>query len=51
MIICIVGPTSVGKSKLALRVAKRLNGEIVNGDAFQIYKENKARYSFDDCLQ
>lgn len=33
MIICIVGPTSVGKSKLALRVAKRLNGEIVNGDA------------------
>ena len=39
MIICIVGPTGVGKSKLALRVAKRLNGEIVNGDAFQIYKE------------
>jgi cytidylate kinase len=39
MIICIVGPTGVGKSKLALRVAKKLNGEIVNGDAFQIYKE------------
>ena len=39
MIICIVGPTGVGKSKLALRVAKGLNGEIVNGDAFQIYKE------------
>ena len=39
MIICIVGPTGVGKSKLALRVAKSLNGEIVNGDAFQIYKE------------
>ena len=39
MIICIVGPTGVGKSKLALSLAKRLNGEIVNGDAFQIYKE------------
>lgn len=39
MIICIVGPTGVGKSKLALRLAKKINGEIVNGDAFQIYKE------------
>ena len=39
MIICIVGPTGVGKSKLALSVAQKLNGEIVNGDAFQIYKE------------
>ena len=39
MIICIVGPTGVGKSKLALSVAKKIGGEIVNGDAFQIYKE------------
>ncbi|MDD6302487.1 MAG: tRNA (adenosine(37)-N6)-dimethylallyltransferase MiaA [Bacillales bacterium] len=39
MIICIVGPTGVGKSSLALRIAKEVNGEIINGDAFQIYKE------------
>lgn len=39
MIICIVGPTGVGKSKLALALAKKVNGEIINGDAFQIYKE------------
>ena len=38
MMICIVGPTGVGKSKLAIRLAKALNGEIINGDAFQIYK-------------
>lgn len=39
MIICIVGPTGIGKSKLACDVALKVGGEIVNGDAFQIYKE------------
>ena len=39
MIIAIVGPTGIGKSKLALKIAKEVNGEIVNCDAFQIYKE------------
>ncbi len=39
MIICIVGPTGVGKSALALRLAKATHGEIINGDAFQIYDE------------
>jgi tRNA dimethylallyltransferase len=38
MIIVIVGPTGVGKSSLALRVAKDYNGVIINGDAFQSYK-------------
>lgn len=38
MIIGIVGPTGVGKSKLALEVALKVHGEIVNCDAFQIYK-------------
>ena len=38
MIIAIVGPTGVGKSSLAIEVAKKVNGEIVNCDAFQIYK-------------
>ncbi|MGN1295243.1 MAG: tRNA (adenosine(37)-N6)-dimethylallyltransferase MiaA [Bacilli bacterium] len=38
MIICIVGPTGVGKSKLAIKLAQEVKGEIINGDAFQIYK-------------
>lgn len=38
MIIALVGPTGIGKSSLALKVAKEVNGEIVNCDAFQIYK-------------
>ncbi len=38
MIIAIVGPTGVGKSALALKLAQRVHGEIVNGDAFQIYR-------------
>jgi tRNA dimethylallyltransferase len=39
MIVVIVGPTGVGKSSLALKVAKAINGVIINGDAFQSYKE------------
>lgn len=38
-IIVIVGPTAVGKTKLSLVVAKRFNGEIINADSTQIYKE------------
>ena len=39
MIIVITGPTCMGKSETAFRLAKKLNAEIVNGDAFQCYKE------------
>lgn len=39
MIIAIVGPTGIGKSSLALKIAKQTSGEIVNCDAFQIYKK------------
>ena len=39
MIIVITGPTCTGKSETALEVAKVFNAEIVNGDAFQCYKE------------
>ncbi len=39
MIIVICGPTASGKSKLAIKVANDFNGEIINGDAFQVYKE------------
>ncbi len=38
MIICVVGPTGVGKTKLSVLLAKKYNGIIVNADAMQIYK-------------
>ena len=38
-IILLAGPTASGKSKLAIQLAKRLNGEIINADSMQIYKE------------
>ena len=38
MIICIVGPTGVGKTKLSIELAKIYNGEIINADSMQIYK-------------
>ena len=38
-IIVIVGPTGVGKTKASVELAKRLNAEIINGDAVSIYKE------------
>jgi tRNA dimethylallyltransferase len=37
-IISILGPTSTGKSELALFLAKSLDGEIVNGDSMQVYR-------------
>jgi len=38
MILAIVGPTAVGKTKLSIELAKLYNGEIINCDAMQIYK-------------
>ena len=38
-IIVIVGPTGVGKTKLSIELAKKLNAEIINGDSVSIYKE------------
>ena len=38
-IILLAGPTASGKSKLALWLAKKLNGEIINADSMQVYKE------------
>lgn len=37
-VIAIVGPTAVGKTKLSIEIAKRLNGEIISGDSMQVYK-------------
>ncbi len=39
MIIVITGPTCLGKSETAFELAKAIDAEIVNGDAFQCYKE------------
>ena len=38
-IILLAGPTASGKSKLAIHLAQKLNGEIINADSMQIYKE------------
>jgi tRNA dimethylallyltransferase len=37
-LIAIVGPTGIGKTKLAIQLARRCNGEIINADSRQIYR-------------
>ena len=63
MIIAIVGPTGVGKTKLSIELAKKYNAIIINCDAMQVYqdmnigtakiteeeKENISHYLFDIC--
>lgn len=41
-IIVIVGATATGKSNLAFKIAKDINAEIINTDAYQVYKELNA---------
>ena len=36
-LIFIVGPTAIGKSTLAIKIAKKFNGEIINADSMQVY--------------
>ena len=38
-IVLLAGPTASGKSNLAIKLAKKLNGEIINADSMQIFKE------------
>ncbi|MCD4811942.1 tRNA (adenosine(37)-N6)-dimethylallyltransferase MiaA [bacterium] len=40
-IVVIAGPTASGKSSLAIKLAKEINGYIINADCRQIYKELK----------
>ena len=40
-IILIYGPTASGKSIFAIKLAKKINGEIINADSMQVYKELK----------
>lgn len=63
MIVVIVGPTGVGKTKLSIELAKIMDAEIINADSMQVYKgldigtakvaesekENIPHYLFDIC--
>ena len=40
-IILLAGPTASGKTKIAIKLAKRINGEIINADSMQVYKDFK----------
>ena len=40
-IILISGPTACGKSNFSIKLARKINGEIINADSMQIYKELK----------
>ena len=40
-IILISGPTASGKSLFGIRLAKKINGEIINADSMQVYKQIK----------
>ena len=35
----ITGPTGIGKSEFTINLSKQINGEIINADSIQIYKE------------
>ena len=52
-IILISGPTASGKSSFAIKVAKKVDGEIINADSMQVYKELKiltAKSDFPDAV-
>ncbi|KAJ3353929.1 hypothetical protein HDU83_006134 [Entophlyctis luteolus] len=38
VLIAVVGTTGVGKSNLAIQLAQRLNGEVINADSMQVYR-------------
>src|SRR5699024_1933341 len=37
-IICLVGPTGVGKTELSIKIAKHFNFNVISGDSMQVYK-------------
>lgn len=37
-LVVLIGPTAVGKTKMSIELAKRLNAEIISGDSMQVYK-------------
>ena len=50
-IILIYGPTASGKSKFALKLAKKVNGEIINADSMQVFKQLKILSARPDLKQ
>ena len=38
LLVAVVGPTAVGKTELAVRLAARFNGEIIGADSRQVYR-------------
>lgn len=39
MVIAIIGPTCVGKTKMSVELAKKFNGEVINADSTQVFKD------------
>ena len=37
-ILCVVGPTACGKTRMGILLARRYNGEVVSVDSMQIYR-------------
>ncbi|MFD1018273.1 tRNA (adenosine(37)-N6)-dimethylallyltransferase MiaA [Thalassobacillus hwangdonensis] len=37
-VVCVVGPTAVGKTKLGVEIARRFDGEVISGDSMQVYR-------------
>jgi len=50
-IILLAGPTASGKSELAIQLAKKMKGEIINADSMQVYKEFSILSSKPDNLE
>ena len=53
-LIIIAGPTCVGKSLIAMKLARKINGVLINADSVQVYKDLKllsARPSEEDMRQ
>ena len=40
-VILLAGPTASGKSDFAVKLAKKVNGEIINADSMQVYKQHR----------
>ena len=50
-LILLAGPTASGKTNLAIKLAKKINGEIINADSMQVFKEFTILSSRPDTIQ